>query len=214
MRTLFDCIGDRFEEILQTEFPDFRKTRNKDGTTPDFFNGTFWLEAKVGFQDYGAQIKMHQVRNFNPPNDKPVIYALGYHNLAKTKEILKGLSPEETDQILTEKMGINLAYLVSNSIMRALWNREHHTSQQNKDWHYFSIKPRHFDAIIENLPFSRKGIRHMPSRFYRLQRPKLLLQPAPRLNGRTSNLEFGLVLDRESDKTVIDYLSERGLTQT
>ncbi|MEK6858381.1 MAG: hypothetical protein AABX53_00520 [Nanoarchaeota archaeon] len=209
-RTLFDCVGDWFENIVQAQFPDLRKIPDKNGTRPDFEGDVFDAEGKVGFWEYGLQLKEAQVKNFKPI-DKPLIYIAGYHTAAGLRSVTARMAEEEIDDLLQRNAGLHSAYVVSNRIIGKIWKRENHTAANHPEWKYFSLRPRHLDAIIHNRPFTRRGIRHMPSRQYGLCRPDLLLQPAPLLNGRTTKLEFGVILDKEEDKPAIEYLNERGL---
>ena len=202
-RTLYDCIGDRFERILATQFPELRKNTERSNL-PDFSNGTFHIETKAGFIDYGAQIKEYQVAGFSNLS-LPVIYAIGFHNLRGTKTLCQGMSPALIDEYLEQNMGVDLAYLVSNSIIQKMWNKNKKISEKNSDWEYFSLKPRHLDAIILNKQFERAGRIWMPSKYYRIKRADLTLIPAPKLYGTTKTLQFGAILEQR-DLAVLDFL--------
>lgn len=211
-RTLFDCVGDWFETVLQTQIPDLRKVKSENGTRPDFSCEVFDAEAKTGFWDYGAQLKEAQVRNFKS-SGKPIVYVIGYHNAAGLKESTAKMSEEEIDTFLKNKAGMHSAYVVSNEIIRRLWKRENHVAANHPDWRYFSVRPRHLDAIIYNNPFKRGTVRYTPSKRYRICLGDLMLQPAPQLTGPKSKLKFGTILNRDTDKPVIDYMSSRGLIE-
>lgn len=212
-RTLFDCVGDWFEETLQLQFPDLRRVPNQKGTRPDFTGPACDIEAKTGFWDYGAQLKEAQVASFTP-NGKPIVYAIGYHTAAGLRECTRRMNEGDIDAHLRTNAGLHSLYIVSNEIIKKIWRKENHAAKSNPDWRYFSVRPRHLDAIIHNCAFKRGGVRYMPSRWYRISRSRLLLQPAPLLGGRTRNLEIGTILDRASDKSVIDYLRSYGLIHT
>ena len=209
-KTLFDCVGDWFEAVIQEEFPDLKKVKNGKGVRPDFSGEVFDAEAKAGFWDYGAQLKEAQVSGFTP-NGKPIIYVVGYHTAVGLLQSTRKMSAREIDLMLQREAGMHSSYLVSNDIIKKLWGRESHVAASNPEWEYFSLRPRHLDAIIRNLPFQRRGVRHMPSRWYGISRKDLLLQPAPPLEGRRQNLQFGAILDRETDKEVIEYMDRKGL---
>lgn len=210
VRTLYDCIGDWFEGVVQRDHPTFKKVGDERGTQPDFDCGTFLAEAKVGFLDYGSQLKEAQIHRFKS-NGRPIVYMVGYHTLPGLKESTRGMYEDEIDKLLRRQAGVHSVYVVSNSIMQRIWMREYHVAAQNPEWKYLSVKPRHFNAIIDNRPFWRSGVRHMPSRRYRICRPKLLLQPAPSLAGKKSKLQLGFILDRTTDEAVIDYFNDRHL---
>lgn len=210
-RTLFDCVGDWFEELLLREFTDFERIQATNGNNPDFRNSSFQAEAKAGYWHYGAQIKEDQIANFSTPEGVPLIYIIGFHNLFGLTTRTVGMTARQVDTFLDREAGINQVYIISNEIMRRLWGKEHNTSTQDAQWKYFSVKPRHFNSIIENKPLKRGGIRHLPSRWYRIKRPDLLLQPAHSLEGRKSRLEYGLILNKEKDAPVISYLDDKGL---
>ncbi len=209
-RTLFDCVGDWFEDVLQAQFPDLRKIPDKNGTRPDFEGDAFDAEGKVGFWDYGVQLKEAQVNSFRPI-DKPLIYIVGYHTAAGLRNATVGMAEEEIDDFLRKNAGLHSTYVISNRIIGKIWRRENHTAANHPEWRYFSLRPRHLDAIINNRTFERGGVRYTPSRWYRICRPDLLLRPAPLLGGRKDKLQFGAILDKEEDEPVINYLTKRGL---
>ena len=117
------------------------------------------------------------------------------------------MSPEEMDIFLTENMGFHSAYLVSDKIIRKLWKKEAHLAKSNSNWEYFSLKPRHLNNIISNKNFKRLNKLYSPFQYYRIKRSKLILKQAPCLNGRKVNLEFGLILNAESDNASINYFT-------
>ena len=209
-RTLFDCVGDWFEGVIQAEFPNLRKVNNERGTKPDFESTEFYAEAKTGFWDYGVQLKEAQVKNFESDN-KPLVYIIGYHTAAGLRNATERMAEEEIDNLLQKQAGLHSVYIISNEIIRRIWAKENHTAANHPEWNYFSVRPRHLDAIIHNKPFNRRGVRYMPSQWYRIRRSDFALEPAPPLGGRTTNLRFGAILHRETDKPVIDYLTKRGL---
>lgn len=209
-RTLFDCVGDWFEEVIIKQFPELSKANDQDGRVPDFVGDVFDAEAKVGFWDYGAQLKEAQVRNFES-NGRPLVYIIGYHDAEGLRDKTKGMSEREIEEMLATEAGLDSAYVLSNSIVKRLWQKESRAATNHPDWRYFSVRPRHLRAIIENIPFERAGTRYTPSRWYRIKRRDFLLQPAPLLSGRTRNLKFGTILNRQEDDAVIKYLQDRKL---
>ena len=207
-RTLFDCVGDWFEDMVQTQFPELNKTDCRDGRRPDFEGPDFCVEAKTGYWDYGAQLKGVQIANFQSAKG-PLIYAIGYHNTPGLRNISTHMTEDEIDSHLRINGGMHSAYLVSNAVIQRLWHKESHTAANHPDWRYFSVRPRHLNAIINNTAFRRGDVRHMPSRWYGIRRSELLLKPAPLLEGRRKNLVFGTILHRDDDKAVIDYMTKR-----
>ncbi len=205
-RTLFHCIGDWFQEIVMRQYPDLKPIPHENGQRPDLANDLFEAELKAGYRHYGAQLKEAQIDSLGR-NGKRLVYMIGYHALHGLRESTKRMCPEEIDTLLRKEGSLHSAYVVSNSVIKALWRREHHTAQQTPDWRYFSIKPRHCEAIIRNNSFARNGVKHMPSRYYGIKRPQFLLQSAPLLNGTT--LRFGAILERQADEEIIDYFSDR-----
>lgn len=209
-RTLFDCIGDWFEVVVQTNLPGLTKADDEHGTRPDFTSEAFDAEAKAGFWEYGVQLKERQVDRF-ASNGKPLIYLIGYHAIEGLKKKTKRMHEGDIDQFLQDNAQMHSAYLVSNEVIQKIWKREHRTAASDPGWNYFSVRPRHLDSIINNKPFMRGGVRYMPSKRYELRRSKLLLQPAPNLRGVKSGLQFGTILDREKDEAVIEYMTKRKL---
>lgn len=208
--TLYNAIGEQFEEILQRQFPNFQKTPETEGELPDF-SGPLHIEAKTGFILYGAQIKEKQIRNFRSPDGKPIIYAIGFHNLANSRALTNGMDAQETRDFIRENMGIDCAYLVSNRIMNSLWRREHKIPKSGSERKYYSIKPRHLEAIIQNKKIKRSGKLHTVSRYYGIKRPDLFLKSATALGGAQADIEFGAVIHR-SDLAAVDYFQrERSL---
>lgn len=209
-RTLFDCIGDWFQEVIQAEMPELVKVDDENGTRPDFDHRDFGAEAKAGFWEYGAQLKERQVERFKN-NGKPLVYIVGYHAAERLRSTTSKMDADQMDEHLRCTAGMHSAYIVSNRIIQKIWRKENRTAASNPDWRYFSVRPRHLDAIIHNRAFERSGVRHMPSRWYGLCRPDLLLIPAPYLAGKKRGLKFGAILNKEQDKPVIEYMTARGL---
>lgn len=213
-KTLYDCIGNWFEEIILTEFNDFRRIDQKEGVVPDFTNGLFNIEAKAGFWDYGVQLKKAQVVGFRSQSKLPTIYAAGFHNMHGLVNRTKRMDESQIEKYLKENGGMRFTYLVSDKIIRRMWKKEHRTAEQNPNWHYFSMRPGHLNAIISNRKIRRKGETHNVSSFYRLKRSNLFLNSAQELGGKTKDLTFGAVLDKEEDKDAIDYFKEKGSFDT
>jgi len=209
-RTLFDCIGNWFEDVIQAEMPSLSKVDDQNGTRPDFDHPFFGAEAKVGYWEYGAQLKERQVRKFGN-RGKPIVYIVGYHTAHGLRRATSRMDADQIDDHLECNVGVHSVYLVSNRVIQKLWRKENHAAASNPDWKYFSVRPRHLDAIIQNRAFGRSGVRHMPSRWYGLCRPELLLIPAPYLAGQKKGLKFGTILHREHDKPVIEYIAAQGL---
>ena len=63
-RTIYDCIGNNFERVLETQFPELTRFKT-NGASPDFSHPEFLLEAKCGYYEYGVQLKSYQVNNFH-----------------------------------------------------------------------------------------------------------------------------------------------------
>lgn len=208
-RQLSDCVGDWFEEILRKQLPELKKVRDRNEILPDFSCPIFDAEAKAGYWEYGAQLKEFQVEGFNP-NGKPIIYLIGYHSISGLRALTQNMDEEEMDALLENKGEMHSAYAVSNDIIKRIWGKEHKISKRDKQRIYFSVRPRHLDAIIYNKSFERVGVRHMPSRWYGISRQNLLLHSAPSLRG-AKNLKFGAILDKETDRGVIEYLEEQDL---
>lgn len=209
-RTLFDCIGDWFEGIIAREFPDLRKTKPARDSLPDFENEIFRAEAKVGYVEYGAQIKERQVREFRR-SSLPVIYFVGFHNLSGLRNLTAGMSEENTDKYLLANAGLHSVYIINGKVIEKMWAAEHHTAQHDSARRYFSIKPRHFDAVINSRDFKRDGIVYNPYDCYKIKKRDLLLRPASMLNGKTKDLRFGVILNKKTDDEVILDLRKRKL---
>ncbi|MBX4212559.1 hypothetical protein KW787_03860, partial [Candidatus Pacearchaeota archaeon] len=163
--TIFDAIGNRFEDMIQEQFPDFQ--RAEEDNLPDFFNGKFRAEAKVGFWNYGVQLKEYQVKKFKRIRETPVIYIAGFHLFENALDRLAEKSTEEKKDILRNGMQISNAYLVSQKIIEKIWKEEHHISE--KEQHvYCCLKRRHLDNIIEDNSFKRQGKDKNCSQYYHI----------------------------------------------
>jgi len=204
MASIWDSIGTRFEDIVQERFTDFG--RCEDLLVPDFFNGDFWLEAKVGFWDFGVQIKRYQVDAFRSMK-KPVVYLIGFHDFEKSMERLGSLSGKARARLLRKKMGIQNAYFVSDSVVRGIWRRESRPSAKAGRV-YCTLKRQFLDAVIENGKFKRGGKEHNARDQYGVRPAMDFLFREPE---RSCDNPYGIILNKGRDEKVIEYLRERDI---
>ena len=206
MSFISNSIGKRFEDIFTGDFPDFKRVESEDNILPDFFNGSFWIEAKVAYRDYGVRLKQVQIDNFRRLKE-PVIYIVGFHNLYGTLRKLIQRTERGRQRYLERHMGMDSAYFVTDDVIRAIWNREHRLSRK-KGLIYCTLKMRFLKNIIDNNSFKRNGEELVADEYYGIDRGRLALQHTKK---SVSTFPYGFLLDRKKDKKCIEYLKERSL---
>lgn len=201
MPGISDAIGNEFERKVGEMFPDWDRTI--DGRLlPDFDSPIFFAEAKTGFYNFGVQIKDYQVSSFGLLQ-KPVIYILGFHNFDHALRRLGRKSDEKRAEILKEQMSLDSIYIVEQSIIERIWNREHRSSKKAGRI-YCTLKKRFLDGIVDDSPVKRNGSTLNSQKYYGLRKSELILQKP--------NQEEGIPVTailRADQTRVADYFRKR-----
>ena len=156
--TLSDAIGYVFEYALESTYP-FLRTIPRGSNLPDFRADGFYLEAKVGYREYGARIKPEQIEKFRSA-DMPVFYMFGFHDVCGLKKMRKSLAAR-----MIADMQFGERYLVDNLLIESFFEKEHRISKKDKV-DYCIIKPVHFRQIKNNERISRAGSEMLAHDFY------------------------------------------------
>ncbi len=194
MSYVSDAVGLIYEDKLQTMFPELQ--RSDKPNHPDFTTGTFHIEAKAGYRDYGVRLKRYQVEEF-PKIELPTVYAIGYHAFPG----LMQFKDRKSKLRLVQKMMILLhfpeQYLVSDNIIQAIWEQERRTS--SRGFEYCTAKRRFLEQIIRGGPIVRRGQQQEAHRVYGVNPSDFVLKsPTPRT--------FGMLLHRVRDAEALHFL--------
>lgn len=205
-----DALGERYQEILEEDFPDFVRIRNPGPSiNPDFHSPVGYIEAKCGNQAWGAQLKGFQVQGFKWLRDRPLVYAVGFHNFNHAGERIGGKPDDHKMHVLRREMGIPFTYFVTQKVIDAIWDKEHKIAK-NEGRIYCVLKRGILESIIRNREIRRGGEKLMTHRFYGLNLKRFNMQsPCAILPGSRYQTRYGFILDENRDEPVIEYLSER-----
>lgn len=205
MPTINDSIGNRFEEIFLSTFPGFERKYDLP-VLPDFFGNGFWIEAKVGNQDFGARLKEYQLVGFDGLNE-PVVYAIGFHDFDNAGKRLTHPTEEGRQRFLRRHMNLVSMYFVSSQVINGIWGGE---SRLNKKGTivYGLCKPRFLERVIDGGDFRRGGEILNAGTHYCINRDEFALQSPSNVG---LNFPIGWILHEKQDEIVIDYLIAQGV---
>jgi hypothetical protein len=156
MKTIFDSIGDRWEDVLEDSFPSLERNESEDQRLPDFYHPDgFYIEAKAGNRLWGGRVKPAQLDHAKKL-DRPVIYAFGMHDLDNAKQVLNQDTEEKRKDFLEKNMHFVEVYFISGSLVRKIFVKERRLSKK-EGLVYCMIKPSTLRNIILDRKFKRFG---------------------------------------------------------
>jgi len=199
-------IGNRFERYFQTYFPWFESHVNDGHNVPDFYNptGKFWVEAKVGNRRWGPDLKHYQRDNFKRINE-PIIYCFGLHNFDDARTRLDGKSNIEMRHILRHQMRIEEVYFITKDIVEAVIDAETRVSKDGRA--YCTMKRPILKSLFSGKPFKRFGKPvKSAEEYYGYENSNLDIYQEQNLVDHTSIPLKGIMLSKETDKSILDYL--------
>jgi len=202
-------IGNRFEDILRQDFPDFEPLSTPN--IPDFFSkqGRFFIEAKVGYEEYGARLKQSQILTHRQLTkefpDSPVVHVVGFHNFHGASVKLPSKTERGQKRVLKNQMSILQAYFISRQIIEQIWEKENFVAKETNG-RYCMVKQRFLRNIIDNSSFRRRGIEQIADEYYEIDRDKFLLT---HLGEPYNDFPYGALLHKDQDKRVINYLVKK-----
>jgi hypothetical protein len=166
MGGISDAIGTFLEDKLRDNIPGI-VDRQHAKNHPDFWWDRVWIEAKAAFNasDYGAILKLYQVRNHDLYPG--LIYAFGYHDFERASKRLRQKTMRGKVQHLHHNASIAKLYLVSAEIAAGIWVN-HHLLSKKKGVAYCKVPPHYLERIIDDKPVRRKGRIVIPSEYYNL----------------------------------------------
>lgn len=203
MGAISQSIGLRWEKVLHEQFPELVSTVN-DLNVPDFYhNSGFWVEAKVGNQQWGPRIKEYQIECFMD-FPEPIIYAFGFHNFDNAFQRLTQRTERGRQKCLEAEMSFVERVLVDKEIVEKIWRKESKWNER-ETIQYCMIKGSLLRNIFLDRPFKRQGTNVDSSEeFYGFRREDFFIV-------HPSVGSYGLMLRREGSENVMSYLSEKGV---
>lgn len=206
MGTISQSIGLRWENFFHEQFPELVSTVN-NLNVPDFYHPSgFWVEAKVGNQQWGPRIKEYQIQGFRDFQE-PVIYALGFHNFDKAHQRLTQRTEKGRQKCLEYEMSFVERVLVDKEIVEKIWQKESKWNEQ-QTIQYCMIKGSLLRNILLDRPFKRQGIPvNSSSEFYGFKREDFfMVQP--------SVGSYGAILKKEGSEKVVEYFRAKGVMRS
>lgn len=195
MSIISDAVGLVYEYSIQKMFPALEMTRKPDH--PDFTAGTFYIEAKAGHKENGAQIKRYQVEGF-PQLDKPTVYFFGYHETRVQKIFGHRKNKARLVQNLIDSLYFPHNFAVSQKVVEAIWEQE---SQVNTKETIEYCRARRYccTQLINGGVIMRDGKQHEVYDYYGINPAEFVLQlPTPRT--------FGTLLHKVDDAEALAFL--------
>ena len=194
MSLVSDAVGLIYEDRLKDQFPELKRTQRLNH--PDFTAGTFYVEAKAGYRDYGVRFKRYQVEEFQKL-DKPTIYALGFHAFPRLMQFKGRKNKRRLVQTMMRLLTFPEEYVISDQVVQTVWNQERRTS--SKGFEYCTAKRRFFEQMIRGGLIVRNGAEHDTHEYYGINPDDFVLQlPTPHT--------FGTLLHKVKDAEVLAFL--------
>ncbi len=203
-------IGARFESCFQAYFPGFESHVDDGKHVPDFHNSLegFWVETKVGNKRWGPDLKHYQKDRFRDV-EEPVVYCLGLHNFDDATIRLAGKTNGQIRRILKRNMKILEVYLITQDVVNAVIDRETRVSEKGRK--YCTMKRPIFRSILSGKPFKRFGEPIISAEsYYGYDKNNLKIYRDCDIKQTQVPIK-GIVLDREKDEAVLEYLTHRGI---
>lgn len=207
MSKVTDSIGFKFERFVKEKFPELISIQPNQNI-PDFYNSqlNFWVEAKIGNILWGPRIKEQQINDFIEV-EEPVIYALGFHNFDDAHKKLIQKTENGRQKYLDKNMNILNVYLISNNLIRKIWEKESRISQKEAV-SYCMVKKGIINNLIQNRSFKRNNeIIASAENFYNYSENDFLIRD----NFFYDNINYGLILEKKNP-AMINYLEKRIMT--
>lgn len=204
MSKVTNSIGLKFERFLEEKFSELISTKN-DKNLPDFYHPelNFWIEAKVGNILWGPRIKDYQVERFDNL-DKPVIYALGFHNFHDAHKNLKQATEKSRQKFLDKKLLIMDVYFIENSLIKKIWEKEGRVNAKGTS-SYCMIKKGVIKNIITNRTFKRHEQNiSCAEAFYEYNKDDFLIEKLK----NTNNVNYGIIMNKEHS-FITNYLEKK-----
>lgn len=205
MSSLSHVIGKEFERVFYDSFPGFINT-TADKNVPDFYHPIldFWVETKTGNSRWGPRIHRYQIDRFKRM-DKPVVYALGFHNFDNAILRLSGRSEKQQRKILQKDMTLKTIVFVNSDLIASIWNKDSRVSKK-EGTKYLTLKLSTVRNLLEDRPFRRFKKRiSSPSVYYGFESQDFCML-GPSINSKIPPIRT--ILHCQEDLRILEYLRQ------